>query len=269
LASDVSALLPHTRNVYFFEDGDLLEITKQGVEFFTTKGEFKQIDLQKLDMDPKQALLGEYPDFMTKEMHEQPTIVQELMSRDEAVYQKFAEFIKQAEQTYFVGCGTAYYASLTGKYIFSKIAKKQIQVGEGSEFGYLADFMNKETLLMPFSQSGETIDLINSVRISKANGAKIASVLNTYGSTLDRISDASFLLNAGIEKCVLSTKAFTAKVGFLLLTAHADAKTFDQGKKDLSVAVSEAQKLLNDQQLFAKIAKKLQDAKDIFVLGRC
>ncbi len=268
LASDVSALLPHTRNVYFFEDGDLLEITKQGVEFFTTKGEVKQIDLQKLDMDPKQALLGEYPDFMTKEMHEQPTIVQELMSRDEAVYQKFAEFIKQAEQTYFVGCGTAYYASLTGKYIFSKIAKKQIQVGEGSEFGYLADFMNKETLLMPFSQSGETIDLINSVRISKANGAKIASVLNTYGSTLDRISDASFLLNAGIEKCVLSTKAFTAKVGFLLLTAHADARTFDQGKKDLAVAVSEAQKLLNDQQLFAKIAKKLQDAKDIFVLGR-
>ncbi len=268
LASDVSALLPHTRNVYFFEDGDLLQITKQGVEFFTTKGEVKSITLQKLDMDPKQALLGEYPDFMTKEMHEQPTIVQELMSRDEAVYQKFADYIKQAEQTYFVGCGTAFYASLTGKYIFSKIAKKQIHVGEGSEFGYLADFMNQNTLLMPFSQSGETIDLINSVRISKAKGAKIASVLNTYGSTLDRISDASFLLNAGIEKCVLSTKAFTAKVSFLILTAHAYAKTFDQGQKDLAVAVNEAQKLLNDSQLFAKIAKNLQDAKDIFVLGR-
>jgi glucosamine--fructose-6-phosphate aminotransferase (isomerizing) len=205
---------------------------------------------------------------MTKEMHEQPTIVQELMSRDESVYQKFADFIKKSDQTYFVGCGTAYYASLTGKYIFSKIADKQIHIGEGSEFGYLAGFMNSKTLLMPFSQSGETIDLINSVRLSKDKGAKIVSVLNTYGSTLDRLSEASFLLNAGIEKCVLSTKAFTAKVSFLLMTAHTLAGTLDQGRLDLEIAVKEAQKLLSDDQTFATIAKRLQNTRDIFVLGR-
>lgn len=268
LASDVSALLPHTRKVYFFEDGDLLEIARDGVQFFTIDGTKLDVKLQTLDTDPKQALLGDYPDFMTKEMNEQPQIVQELMQRDQSQYQKFAEYIKQAEQTYFIGCGTAYYASLTGKYIFSKIASKLINIGEGSEFGYLANFMNDRTLLMPFSQSGETIDLINSVRLSKTKGVKIASVINTYGSTLDRISDASFLLNAGIEKCVLSTKAFTAKVGFLILTAHAMAGTFEKGKQDLEIAVKEAQKLLLDSKLFAKIGKRLQDSKDIFVLGR-
>lgn len=268
LASDISALLPHTRTVYFFEDGDLLQITKLGTKFFTTDGKPLDVTFKTLDMDPKQALLGEYPDFMTKEMHEQPTIVQELMSWDESVYLKFAEMIKEAEQTYFVGCGTAFYASLTGKYIFSKVANQQVHIGEGSEFGYLANFMNDKTLLMPFSQSGETIDLINSVRLSKAKGAKIASVLNTYGSTLDRISDSSFLLNAGIEKCVLSTKAFTAKVSFLLMTAHALAGTLNKGKQDLEIAVREAQKLLSDTKTFVTIAKRLQDAPDIFVLGR-
>jgi glucosamine--fructose-6-phosphate aminotransferase (isomerizing) len=268
LSSDISALLPYTREVYFFEDGDLLEISQNQTHFFTVDGKPLDVQFKTLDMDPKQALLGEYPDFMTKEMHEQPIIVQELMSRDESVYQKFAEFIKQSEQTYFVGCGTAFYASLTGKYIFSKIANKQIHIGEGSEFGYLAGFMSPKTLLMPFSQSGETIDLINSVRLSKQKGARIVSVLNTYGSTLDRISEASFLLNAGIEKCVLSTKAFTAKVSFLLLTAHAYNNTFEQGKKDLEIAVTEAQKLLSDDKMFAIIGKKLQNAQDIFVLGR-
>lgn len=268
LSSDISALLPYTREVYFFEDGDLLEITKDHVQFFTIDGKPLEVQFKTLDMDPKQALLGEYPDFMTKEMHEQPIIVQELMSRDESLYQRFAEYIKQSEQTYFVGCGTAYYASLTGKYIFSKIANKQIHIGEGSEFGYLAGFMSKNTLLMPFSQSGETIDLINSVRLSKQKGARIVSVLNTYGSTLDRISEASFLLNAGIEKCVLSTKAFTAKVSFLLLTAHVYNNTFEQGKKDLEIAVTEAQKLLSDDKTFTTIGKKLQNAQDIFVLGR-
>ncbi len=268
LSSDISALLPYTRDVYFFEDGDLLEITKDRTQFFTTDGNPLGVQFKTLVLDPKQALLGEYPDFMTKEMHEQPTIVQELMSRDESVYQKFADFIKKSDQTYFVGCGTAYYASLTGKYIFSKIADKQIHIGEGSEFGYLANFMNQKTLLMPFSQSGETIDLINSVRLSKDKGAKVVSVLNTYGSTLDRLSEASFLLNAGIEKCVLSTKAFTAKVSFLLMTAHTLAGTMDQGRKDLEIAVKEAQKLLSDDQTFATIAKRLQNTRDIFVLGR-
>jgi glucosamine--fructose-6-phosphate aminotransferase (isomerizing) len=121
---------------------------------------------------------------------------------------------------------------------------------------------------LPFSQSGETIDLINSVRLVKENKARVMSVLNTYGSTLDRLSEASFLLNAGIEKCVLSTKAFSAKVGFLLLTAHTMAGTLEKGKKDLAIAIKEAQKLLSDDTTFAKLGKHLQDKTDIFVLGR-
>jgi glucosamine--fructose-6-phosphate aminotransferase (isomerizing) len=268
LASDISALLPHTRTVYFFEDGDLLEITRQGTAFFTIDGKPLEVTYKTLNMDPKQALLGEYPDFMTKEMHEQPQIIQELMSRNETEYQKFATAIQTADSTYFVGCGTAYYASLTGKYIMAKIANQLVSVGEGSEFGYHAKFFDEKTLLMPFSQSGETIDLINSVRLAKEKSARILSVINTYGSTLDRLSEASFLLNAGIEKCVLSTKAFSAKVGFLLMTAHTLAGTLDKGKKDLEIAVKEAQKLLSDEKTFVKLGKRLQDCQNIFVLGR-
>ncbi len=268
LASDISALLPHTREVYFFEDGDLLEITKKGTHFFTTDGKPLSVVYKTLDIDPAQALLGEYPNFMSKEMHEQPRIIQELISRSEAEYELFAQAIDKSKITYFVGCGTAYFASLTGKYIFSKVAKKLVNVGEGSEFGYLAGFMDSNTLLMPFSQSGETIDLINSVRLAKDHQARVLSVLNTYGSTLDRLSEKSFLLNAGIEKCVLSTKAFSAKVGFLLMTAHTLAGTLDKGKKDLEIAVKEAQKLLSDEKTFAKLGKRLQDCQNIFVLGR-
>lgn len=268
LASDSSAVLAHTKELYFLQDHELLMMNHSEAELFDLAGNPIGIVYQTMNIDPSQALLGDYPDFMTKEMHEQPKVLEQMFDLSEKEFEKYAELIEKAFGTYFVGCGTAYYAGFAGTYLLSKIAKKHVNVVSGSEFLYMMNFIKEKSLLVAFSQSGETIDLINSVKMAKEKKASVMVVTNTYGSSLQRLADASYLLNAGVEKCVLSTKSFTAKIGWLFLVAHKLAHSFDDGRVNLKKAIDETDRLLHNEESFKQIAGKIIDSKSLFILGR-
>lgn len=268
LASDSTALLPYSQEVYFLEDNDLLHITKKTFALYDLTLSPKNVSWTTLPFTAQDTHLGEYPDFMTKEMHEQPLVIRRIALEQKDAIQKAAEVIKKAYGTYFLGCGTAYYAALAGTYLFSKIAKKHVNASVGSEFGYLVDFLQKKSLVVALSQSGETIDIISSIKTAKEKGAKIMALTNALGSTLYRMTDYQLLLNAGPEKCVLATKSFTAKITYLFLLAHTLAGSFEEGKKNIEKAASEVEKLLENKKQITELATRIKNKEHIFVLGR-
>ncbi len=271
LASDASSLLPHTKTVCFLEDGELLTISKNKVSLFeVASGQKKKLKKQKLDWEVEEADLGRFPHFMLKEICEQPKVLTGILKEKEEEIKKIAPIIKNAFGTYMVGCGTAAYAALCGTYLFSRLAKKHINFAYGSEFAYLTDFLTPKSLVVAFSQSGETIDIIEAVKKSKEKKAKILAVTNVLGSTLYRLADYKMLLGAGPEKCVLATKSFTAKLAILLLLAEDLNGDLEEGKAKLRKAVGEVDKLLTKKNLRAikKLAGKISAREHIYVIGR-
>lgn len=259
VASDATALAEHTKDVVFLEDNVLVEISNNGVKFF---GDYK---ITKIDYKTSDEGKGKYPHFMLKEINEQSRIINNIALTD---VKELSEMIKKAYGTYLVGCGTAYHATLFGQYLFSKVARRHVNCVAGSEFGYLEDFLTKKSLVLALSQSGETIDILESVGKAKAKGAKIAAIVNSLGSTLYRMADYKFLLGAGPERAVASTKAFTAKMAVLILTAYGLAEKHDEGKRLLKMAARETLRILNLESGILEIAKKIKKSPDIYVIGR-
>lgn len=268
LASDSSALIPHTDEVYFLDDNELLYISPVGFQIYDSKLSSKTISFVTLEHSHTDVTLGKHPHFMMKEIHEQPDILRKITQEQESNIQKAAEIISNAQGTYMVGCGTAYYAGLAGTYLFSKIAKKHISASVGSEFAYHKDFIQDESLVVALSQSGETIDIISSVKEAKENSAKIMAITNVLGSTLYRMADHRLLLTAGPEKGVLATKSFTAKMTYLYLLTHELNKCFDRGKINIEKAAEEIERLLKEKKLIYKLATKIKNLRHIYILGK-
>jgi glucosamine--fructose-6-phosphate aminotransferase (isomerizing) len=183
---------------------------------------------------------------------------------------ELAEQIRASYGAFLVGCGTASYAALTGNYLFSRIARRHVNFVVGSEFMYQEHFLTDRSLVIALSQSGETADVIEPVLAAKQRGARIAALVNVKGSTLDRIADFSLPLNAGPEQCVLSTKAYTAKVALLLLTAHILNGTEHVGRELLWRAVDGVRGALNPSFIgqVRSVAERIADQRSMFVIGR-
>jgi len=267
LASDSSAILNHTNKVYFLEDDDFLYVSKTGYKLFDKNCHNKSFKFITLDYKQEQSNLGSYPHFMIKEINEQPTVLENIIRNEKENIINFSKKIKQAYGTYFIGCGTAFYACLAGTYLFSKIAKRHINTSIASEFSYLVDFLKEKSLVVALSQSGETIDVISSLKMVKEKKVKIFAITNVLGSSLCRMSDYKILLNAGPEKSVCSTKAFTAKMAVLYLLAHSLNGGYEKGAININQAIDETKKLLKSNKI-ASLANKLKNKKHIYVLGR-
>ncbi|TSC53159.1 MAG: glucosamine--fructose-6-phosphate aminotransferase (isomerizing) [Microgenomates group bacterium LiPW_16] len=271
LASDAPALLSHTRQVHFLEDGELVKVTSDKVELFDVKtGKRKKFKLQTLNWKVEEADKGKYPHFMIKEIMEQAKVLRGISQNAASQIPDLAKIIKKAYGTYMVGCGTASYAALSGTYLFSRIAHRHVNFAPGSEFGYLVDFLTPKSLVIAFSQSGETIDIIESVGKAKAKGAKVLAIVNNLGSTLYRMADYKMLLGAGPEKCVLSTKTFTAKLAIVLLLARALNTGLGEGKQLLEKAIREVEIISRPASLtrIKKLASKIVNNEHIYVIGR-
>lgn len=271
LASDAPALLRYTKRVCFLEDGQLAEITAREVKIFEIKtGRRIRPKIQALDWEVEEAELGDFPHFMIKEISEQPKILRGIAENAVAQIPDLAKLIKKAYGTYMVGCGTAAYACLAGTYFFSKIAQRHVNFSVGSEFSYLAHFLTPKSLVIALSQSGETIDIIESILKAKEKGAKVLAIVNNLGSTLYRMADYKVLLGAGPEKCVLATKSFTAKLGVLLLLSLAFNGELLKGKNLLLKAAREVEKILKpkNQNLIKKLAHRLFEKEHIYIIGR-
>jgi glucosamine--fructose-6-phosphate aminotransferase (isomerizing) len=271
LASDYSALLDHTRRVTFVEDGQAALIEASAMRLFdvTTGAELAPV-VSAVEWAAQDAELNGFPDYMTKEMHEQPAVLRRIAAGWTHHVGRLTGLLGAAREVFVVGCGTAGHAALAAQYLLGRIAGRRVTFVSGSEFAYLRDFVAEGSLLIALSQSGETIDVIDAVQAARARGARIAALVNVEGSTLWRLADCAIPLGAGPERCVLATKSFTAKLAVLLQGACALAGQPDAGAALVQAAADEIDRLLADdrRQAIRDLAERLHRQEHLFVIGR-
>jgi glutamine---fructose-6-phosphate transaminase (isomerizing) len=271
LASDPAALLTHTHEVYFLEDGEMAVVTDNAIEIFASQtGQKLAIKKTQLAWNTSQVEKGTYADYMLKEIYEQPQVVTDIAANASTHLQKIAKIVRAAEQVSLVGCGTAAHACQMGYYFFSNIPKRSVQWAIGSEFSYQLNTMSPQSLILALSQSGETMDILEPLKKAKLQGIKIIALVNVLGSSLYRLADEKILLAAGPEQAVASTKAFTAKLAQLLLLAYASGGRLIDGVKILTTATTITQQVLSTPSVTAikKLAKLLKDTEHLYCLGR-
>ena len=271
IASDASALLSHTREVQFLEDGDMAVVDDTGVLLSTVStGKKKPVKRLTLDWTMKEAEKGAYSHFMMKEIGEQQAVIKGIAHTTITQIEDLAQSIKKSFGTYMVGCGSSSYVSLAGSYLFSKIAKRHVNAAIGSEFGYHLDFLTDKSTVIALSQSGETMDILESVKKAKDKGATIVAITNVLGSTLYRLADKKILIGAGPEISVASTKAVTGTLAILVLLAYALSGKTKEGVRVLNQAVQSISDLLEKSSMgeIEKLAERLLDTKNMYVIGR-
>ena len=269
LSSDIPSFLEHTKDVVYLYDDDVIEASPDGFNVFSNGAKVhRPIDTVKWDVE--HAKKGKFEHFMLKEIMEQTETVQRAIQQDETVVKHISKTFKNAKGIFFVGCGSSYHACLTGSYIFSKIAKLHVNVCLGSEFENFEHFLNSETLIVAISQSGETADTLEAVRVAKKKGCKILTMVNTMGSSLIREGGVSLLLNAGPEMCVLSTKTYTSQVALFTLLAFAVADRLEDGKNEMKSLWLEIYMLTsrNMREHIKTLAHSLVNAEHIYLIGR-
>jgi glucosamine--fructose-6-phosphate aminotransferase (isomerizing) len=228
VASDIPAILAHTREVFFLGDGEVAVITPQGVKLTDFENGTITRKPQHIAWDPIMAEKGGFKHFMQKEIFEQPRAVRDtLVGRiSQQTGRVFLDEIgitedqlRKFDEVKIVACGTSWHAGLAGKFMIERLAHMPVEVDYGSEFRYRDPIVTDKSLVIAISQSGETADTLAAEREAAQKGAKILSICNVVGSTLTRESNGTILTHAGPEIGVASTKAFTGQLTALLLTA--------------------------------------------------
>ncbi len=270
LASDPSPLLSYTKQIIFLDDNELV-VLDAGYEIFNIiSGKKVDQEIQTLNWDAQQARKGDYPHFMLKEILEQKHTIKQALVQDPELIQNIAREINHAFGFYAVGCGTAGKVCLAGTYAFAQLAKKHINFAFGSEFPSFQDFIVSRSLLMAVSQSGETADTLEAMKVVKDRNGKVISLVNVMGSTVMRQSEYSLLLNSGPEIAVASTKATTAQLALMILLAYACAGRYEEGLQHLTKVAEKIDSWLNPELLFKikELAVKLSSARDAYIIGR-
>ncbi len=231
IASDVAAVLPHTRRVIFLEEGDVADITANSVVVTGLDGSPRERLVHDIDWSIEKAEKGGFPHFMLKEMHEQPEAIRAAITGrvhedviDLEELEPIADRLRKIERVEFVACGSAAYASAVAAYVFQAWTDLPARWTVGSEFRYSPPPIDSRTLVVAVTQSGETADTLAPVRLARERGALVVAVTNTVGSAITRDSDAVLFLQAGPEICVVATKTFATQVTTLILLAAAIAK---------------------------------------------
>jgi glutamine---fructose-6-phosphate transaminase (isomerizing) len=248
VASDIPALLEHTREMFFLADGDIAVLTRQGVRVTDIDGKPVDRPAQHITWDPIMAEKGGYKHFMQKEIFEQPRAVRDTMlgriSQDTG--KVFIDEIGLTEQQLcefddvrIVACGTSWHAALAGKFMIERLARVPVEVDYGSEFRYRDPILNAKTLTVCISQSGETADTLAAQREAKAKGSPSLAICNVKGSMITREAAGTILTHAGPEIGVASTKAFTSQLAALVLLAshlgQVRGKLLPEAARDLMI----------------------------------
>ncbi|MDP3093118.1 MAG: glutamine--fructose-6-phosphate transaminase (isomerizing) [Nitrospira sp.] len=285
VASDVMAMLAHTRDVTYLEEGDVAVVTQHEMHLTNADGQPVFRKATKITWDASAVEKSGYPHFMLKEIHEQPqTILDTMRGRysyetGEADLPDIGLTPKEfaaVERIWIVACGTSWHAGLVGKYLFEEMVRTPVQVDIGSEFRYRDPLVGKNDLFITISQSGETADTLAAAREAKAKGARVVSIVNVVGSTLARESDGVLYTHCGPEIGVASTKAFTAQLTALyLLSLHlarvrrvmnvADGKAWLDRLVQLPSLV---ERVLGREAEVVAIAKRYYKKRNFLFLGR-
>lgn len=228
VASDVPALLEHTRRMYFLQDGEMAVLDPEGIVIQNFQGQKLPFSPQEISWSPEMAEKGGYQYFMLKEIHEQPDSLRDTIAgrisldSGEATLQETGipdEVLAKIDRIHIVACGTSWHAGLVGKFLIEDLAKIPVEVDYGSEFRYRDPLIDRNSLVIAISQSGETADTLAAVREARAKNATILSICNVIGSMLSRESDGNLYTRSGPEIGVASTKAFTCQLAVLVLIA--------------------------------------------------
>jgi glucosamine--fructose-6-phosphate aminotransferase (isomerizing) len=246
-ASDIPALLAHTRQVVFLHDGEVATLTRAGAEITTLAGAPVQRAPRTVDWSPTQAEKGGYKHFMLKEIHEQPRAVEDTLrgrvdfGTGDVVGEEIglsADVARSIQRVYFVACGTSAHAAMAGRYWVEQLARVPAVVEIGSEVRGREPVLGPADLVVAVSQSGETLDTLAAVKTAKARGATVLAVANVIDSAIPRASDAAFYTHAGPEIGVASTKCFTTQlVAMLLLSVYL-------GRRRATLAPQQARRVL-------------------------
>jgi len=270
IASDTTGLIKYTNKILFVEDNQMVILNNDLKLIKLLDGKTIKPQITTIDWTFTDSEKGHFPHFLLKEIFDQPQVIEKTAKNAQASTKLLAKQVNSAYGTFMVGCGTASYAALAGTYLFSRIAKHHVNFSIGSEFNYLEDYLTNKSLIIPISQSGETIDVVDPVGKAKQKGARIAAIVNVIGSTLYRQADDRILLEAGQEKAVVATKSFMAMTSTLILTAYTLAGKQQHGVKLLEGASKNIQALLHEDllQKIKNLAENLKGHEHIYLLGR-
>lgn len=270
LSSDIPALLSRTNDISIIEDMEGIQISDNLYSLSLSSNKKSLAKTTRVNMKEERSTLGKHKYFLEKEICEQPGVIKHVAGTKNEVVTRLASLIKSSYGTYFTACGTAAYAGLAATYLFADIASRHINFTVASEFSHFRKFLTKRSLLIAASQSGETMDTLEAVRAAQGRGSKIVSFVNVPSSTLARISDETFLLEAGPERAVLSTKAYSAKLSTFFLLAYEMAGLLKEGKSLLMKTSRLASELLlpRSRKNIRAIARSISKHEHIYLIGR-
>ncbi|HEX75371.1 MAG TPA: glutamine--fructose-6-phosphate transaminase (isomerizing) [Dehalococcoidia bacterium] len=267
--SDALAFPDYVNQLIPLDDGEMVVMRQNVAELFDAAGNKLQKTTRQLASKWGGSDKQGYQFFMLKEILEQPQILEDAVCQDKELFTEIALDILRAEQVIVTACGTSRYAALVGRYLFSKVGRKFCDVVMASEFHYFADSVDKNTLVLAVSQSGETADVIEGVKRAKAAGAKVVSIINRPLSLLSDMSHHIIYLNCGPELCVAATKSFLSQLVVFYLLSFSMVNSFDKAVNDLKNVSNEIAKAIdwNNDQL-NKLSKSLKDKKDFYYIAR-
>lgn len=271
ISSDAAGISQYTKDVLFLKDHQMVILGDQIKLLSLPEGKEIKPEITQLTWHFETSDKGKYPHFILKEIHEQPKVIEQIALTYGGQAKTLAELIEKAFGTFLIACGSASYAALCATYLFSNVAKKHVNFMIGSEFKYIEDFITDKTLVIPISQSGESIDVIEPVtRAQNEKHAKIAAIVNVLGSTLYRQADYKYLLGSGQEKAVVATKSFMAMFSVIFLTAYTIIYREAEAQEELLKASTAVGEILKDsyQHAIKALASEIKNREHIYILGR-
>ena len=284
IASDIPAILNHTREIYLLNENEFVVITESGVKLLSEDGNEVKKDIYHVTWNANAAEKGGFEHFMMKEIHEQPKAIKDTMTSrimmdkpitlDDIKITK--DEIKNIDKIYIVACGTAYHAGIVGKYVIEKLVRMPVEVDIASEFRYRDPIINERTLMIIISQSGETADTLAALRESKARGARVIAITNVVGSSVSREADDVLYTWAGPEIAVASTKAYVTQLIAIYIIALFFAQNkntiskeqMEEIKKEMLTLPIKAEEVLGNKEVIHEFAAKIFKKEDLFFLGR-
>ena len=285
IASDIPALLNHTRKTYILNDGEVAVLTRQGVKITDNQGNVIPKQVFQVNWSAEAAEKGGYDHFMLKEIHEQPRALRETLSsrlaadNSRVILQEVGmsdEEINKIRNIRIVACGTASYAGMVGKNVIEKLARIPVEVDIASEFRYCDPLLTPKTLVVIISQSGETADTLAALREAKKNGCRVLAVTNVVGSSVSREADDVIYTWAGPEIAVASTKAYITQLAAMYLLALYMGQVRGTVRKELAQELiaelknipGKVQRILDGAPLIQDLSQTFTDVEDAFFIGR-
>ena len=283
IASDIPAVLSYTKDFYLLEDGDIVEIYANKLNFYDKDLNPIKKKIEKISWDASAIEKNGYDDFMLKEINEQVVSIRETigfkLNKENIELDNISlskDFLSNINKIFIVACGTAMHAGLAVKSIFENLCQIPVEVDMASEFRYRNPLVNEHTLAIFISQSGETADTIQALKLAKEKGSTTLALSNVIGSSITREADLYIYTHAGPEIAVASTKAYTAQVVLLNIIAlyiaqtleTVDNDTIEEIKKQILLLPSKVEETLKDDTIIKKLADDIYDVKDTFFIGR-